>query len=158
MKRSLFSVLIFLRETLVPKVRVYIQLLSMFSAYYQTSLPYHVNGIDSNDTLYAGDKDYLNELQALINKVLEDVLEALTKLKEEKEESLQKAQAKLSFDLFNAVISLAELNGKSATLAVNLYALAKGNVDAGYLNSSVNYLKSKDSPLVKELVKKLASM
>ena len=130
----------------------------MFSAYYQTSLPYHVNGIDSNDTLYAGDKDYLNELQALINKVLEDVLEALTKLKEEKEESLQKAQAKLSFDLFNAVISLAELNGKSATLAVNLYALAKGNVDAGYLNSSVNYLKSKDSPLVKELVKKLASM
>jgi hypothetical protein len=120
--------------------------------------------------LYAGDKDYLNELQALINKVLEDILEQLTKLKEDPEEAVsvkyilvlmnkaQKAQAKLSLDLFNAVLCFAEINGKSATLAVNLYALAKKNVDPAYLNNSLNYLKSKDSPLVKELVKKLASM
>jgi hypothetical protein len=63
--------------------------LSLFSAYGQPKFPYHYNNVEANDTLYGGDVDYQNELQALIGKVLEELLEDLAKLKEDSDESVR---------------------------------------------------------------------
>lgn len=43
--------------------------------------------MDSNDVLYGADPDYLGEIQAIINKVLDDILEEIAKLKSEEAES-----------------------------------------------------------------------
>jgi hypothetical protein len=66
-----------------------------------------------------------------------------------------KNQARLALDLFNYLLSFAELNTKSATLAVNLFSLAKQNSDQAYLANSIQYLKTKEGNLARELLKKL---
>jgi len=130
------------------KVRLHMNALSLLASYQQTRLPYHIKGVDSNDVLYGGDPDYLAELQAIISKILEEILQSLTDMP-------GKSQSKLALDLFNYTLAFAELNAKSATLAVNLFSLAKKEGEAAYLNQSLSYLKGKESNLARELLKKL---
>jgi len=142
----------------IAKHKIFMSLLSLFSVYYQPKFPYHYPGVDTNDILYGGDPDYQKEVQALINKIVEDLLEDLAKLTEDKDESAHKNQSKIALDLFNYLLSFSELNAKSATLAVNLYSLAKKVPPEGnYLMNSVNSLKFKEGNLAKELHKKLTS-
>lgn len=54
-------------------------LLVLFSTLGQSRLPYHIAGVESNDSLYGGDGDYLQDIQDLINKLLETVLEEIAK-------------------------------------------------------------------------------
>jgi hypothetical protein len=60
-------------------------------------------------------------------------------------------------DLFNYTIAFAELNAKSATLAANLYALAKKEGEVVYLVQSLVPLRLKEGNLAKELLKKLGN-
>jgi len=101
----------------------------------------------------------LNELQAILNKVLEDTLEELSKFQSDTPAEATK-QSKLALDLINITLSCADLNAKSATLCVKLYELAKQHLTSemqSYVKNTFNYLKSKESNLARELLKKLSS-
>jgi hypothetical protein len=54
--------------------------------------PYHIQGVDSNDTLFSGEVDYLTELNGFIDQMLGDVLEIMAQLKEDHDVSAQKNQ------------------------------------------------------------------
>jgi len=137
-------------------------LLSLYSAYYQTSLPYHIDKIDSNDVLYAGDSDFTDELLANTNKVLEEVLEDLNKLKDEPDQLIQRKAARLALDVYNNIITAAELNAKSATLAYNLFSLAKKSLASGadqaYLKNSLQFTETLPTKMSQELAKKLKAL
>ena len=64
------------------EVGVYIEMLGLLGAFAQRSLPYHVDGVDSNDTLYGGSKEYCEELDELVESVMKLIVEKLTKLGE----------------------------------------------------------------------------
>jgi len=142
------------------KAKLYMAVLSMFSSFGQPKLPYHINGVDCNDVLYGGDLNYANELQSVINKVLDELLEELAKLAQPDSEVSPQAQGKLALDLFNHLLSYSVLNAKSATLAVNLYSLAKKNLDGSspYLANSLASVRTKEGNLAGELYKKLLSV
>jgi len=140
--------------TSTAKCRIFLNMLSLMSTYFQTKIPYRMNGVDSNDILYGGDSGYTNELQAIINKLLELVLDEIAKYSKPETENT-KLQGKLAIDVFNYIISYSELNAKSATLAFQLYGLASKAENPKLLQSSLLYLKTKEGTLAKELHKKL---
>lgn len=59
------------------KARVYLGFISLFCTYAQVKFPYHIDKVESNDTLYGGEATYLEELQAFIDKLIEEVLTQL---------------------------------------------------------------------------------
>jgi len=139
------------------KARVLMNMLSLFSTYAQAKLPYRLAGVDANDTLYGRDSGYISELMAIINKVLETVLDEVARFSKPDSEN-PKALSKLALDLFNYIVSFAELTAKSATLAFQLYGLAsKGGDNQKYIQSSLQYLKTREGNLARELHKKLAN-
>ncbi|KAL6057485.1 Trafficking protein particle complex subunit 6B [Balamuthia mandrillaris] len=100
-------------------------LLSMFCAHYQDKLPYHINGLESNDVLYGDDPAARKELEMIIDKLIELILQQLAALKKTNTATAKREQVALALALFEHTICLAELNAKSATLAANLFNLAK---------------------------------
>jgi len=140
----------------VAKLRIYCNMLVVFATCYQPKFPISIKGIEANDALYGGEPDYQNELQTIINKVLDDILEELAKLKAEDTENKDTAKhSKIALDIFNVTLAFAELTTKSATLAVKLFEIAKQGADGVYLSNSLNYVKTKEGNLAKELLKKL---
>eukprot|EP01113_Clastostelium_recurvatum_P024252 TRINITY_DN2894_c0_g1_i4.p1 TRINITY_DN2894_c0_g1~~TRINITY_DN2894_c0_g1_i4.p1 ORF type:complete len:702 (-),score=262.98 TRINITY_DN2894_c0_g1_i4:42-1856(-) len=141
------------------KLRVLSSTIPLFSAYYQTELPYHVDKVEANDTLYYDDSDFKAEVVTLINSVIEEVLEDVAKAQGDPDPAMQKKLARVALDLFNLTVSGAELTPKSATLAVNLFTLAKKNgADAAYLRSSITYVEGLKGKLPPELAKKLRTL
>jgi len=145
----------------VSKAKIFMNVLSLLSCFTQPNLPYRFRGVETNDELFAGDPDYANELQSMINKVLEQLLEELTNLSQAagNDTNLQQTQAKVVLDLFNFLLSFSQLNSKSATLAVQLFQLAKKHLSSSpYLINSLNRLKNKEGALMNELCKKLSAL
>jgi len=142
--------------TTTAKGRVYMNILSLLSAYAQTKLPYRVTGVESNDVLYGGDSGYITELQAIIGKVLEMILDEIAKFSKPETEN-PKSQGKLALDLFNYIISYSELNAKSATLAFQLFGLAAKAENPKLIQSSLHYLRTREGTMAKELYKKLVA-
>src|SRR4051794_26697103 len=81
--------------------------------------------VESNDVLYGGDAEFKTQLQAIIDRLLELILEQMAALKNDTSANSEKKQKLLASALLQYTIRLAALNAKSATLAANLFQLAK---------------------------------
>lgn len=139
-------------EVTVGRAQVYLNLLALFAAQKGT-LPYHIAKLDSNDVFYRGDADYHAELQAVLDKLVEELLLELSKLKEASGGSAAVGvmQARLALDFFNLTAAFAELNPKSAALAANLLNMAKKAPEIKpYLLQTLNYVRSVDRPDLQE--------
>lgn len=64
------------------KVKIYINMLSLLCSLGQTKLPYHIDGVDSNDELYGCSKSYLSELSEIISSCIAEVLRQLATIGE----------------------------------------------------------------------------
>jgi len=137
------------------KARLYINMLNLFAVCSQQKFPFHLANVESNDTLYANDPEYIDELQTIINKLLEMIQEEITLFKGDPQ--TQKLKSKLSLDLLNTTLAFAELNARSATLIVQLYTLCK-EAEPYYIKNSINYLRSKEGNLANELYKKIQTI
>jgi len=103
------------------RMRVYMNMMVLFSILAQHKLPYHVgdsvkgaSALDSNDVLYAREESYLTELQALLDKLLDEILTELAASK----------QPTLALELLNSLVFSAQLTPASAALAYDLFSLA----------------------------------
>ena len=56
------------------KARVLLKILGLCCAYWQDRFLYRVEGVDSNDLLYGGTKEYRVELIELINDAMNEVM------------------------------------------------------------------------------------
>jgi len=82
--------------------------------------------LESNDVLYGGDVQFSKELESMLNKIFEQILENIKQLKEEGP-SGAKNHRLLVLSLFNTILSYGELNADSGSFAGKLFLLAKEN-------------------------------
>eukprot|EP01117_Protostelium_nocturnum_P011747 TRINITY_DN4283_c0_g1_i5.p1 TRINITY_DN4283_c0_g1~~TRINITY_DN4283_c0_g1_i5.p1 ORF type:complete len:665 (+),score=249.48 TRINITY_DN4283_c0_g1_i5:119-2113(+) len=151
-------------EHSTAKLRVYVKCLPLLSAQSQVKSPYGFSGVEGNDTLYGTDAAYLTELQQMIDKVVEDILQLVSNLSTAAEEQTKNYPelGKIAIDLFNYLLSFAQLTPKAANLAVKLFNIAKNwplnnSSTKKYIQNSLDQLSFNPQPLSQELYKKLSS-
>uniref|UniRef100_A0A663ESL5 VPS35 endosomal protein-sorting factor-like n=1 Tax=Aquila chrysaetos chrysaetos TaxID=223781 RepID=A0A663ESL5_AQUCH len=123
------------------KVRIYTNVLHLLSAMTQEAYIYHVDKVDSNDTLYGGDSKFLTEINKLCETVIAQILDHLKTLG--KEETL-KRQSQLALYFFNTILAHGDLrNNKLNQLSVNLWNLAQkhGFADTKTMVKTLEYIK-----------------
>ncbi|XP_059682181.1 VPS35 endosomal protein-sorting factor-like isoform X4 [Gavia stellata] len=123
------------------KVRIYTNVLHLLSAMTQEAYIYHVDKVDSNDTLYGGDSKFLAEINKLCETVIAQILDHLKNLG--KEETL-KRQSQLALSFFNTILAHGDLrNNKLNQLSVNLWNLAQkhGFADTKTMVKTLEYIK-----------------
>ncbi|XP_075370720.1 VPS35 endosomal protein-sorting factor-like isoform X1 [Mycteria americana] len=123
------------------KVRIYTNVLHLLSAMTQEAYVYHVDKVDSNDTLYGGDSKFLAEINKLCETVIAQILDHLKTLG--KEETL-KRQSQLALYFFNTILAHGDLrNNKLNQLSVNLWNLAQkhGFADTKTMVKTLEYIK-----------------
>ncbi|XP_069503258.1 VPS35 endosomal protein-sorting factor-like isoform X2 [Ambystoma mexicanum] len=123
------------------KVRIYTNVLHLLAAMSQESYPYHVDKVDSNDTLYGGDSKFLSEINRLCETVIGQILDHLKTLG--KDETL-KRQGFLALSFFNSVLAHGDLrNNKLNQLSVNLWSLSQKNgfADTKTMVRTLEYIK-----------------
>uniref|UniRef100_A0A8C4V9M6 VPS35 endosomal protein-sorting factor-like n=1 Tax=Falco tinnunculus TaxID=100819 RepID=A0A8C4V9M6_FALTI len=123
------------------KVRIYTNVLHLLSAMTQETYIYHVDKVDSNDTLYGGDSKFLAEINKLCETVIAQILDHLKTLG--KEETL-KRQSQLALYFFNTILAHGDLrNNKLNQLSVNLWNLAQkhGFADTKTMVKTLEYIK-----------------
>jgi hypothetical protein len=64
------------------KTKVYLGILSLFCTYAQAKFPYHIDKVESNDSLYGGEASYMQELLVFIDKLVEEILSQLAMIGE----------------------------------------------------------------------------
>lgn len=95
----------------------------MLHAVAQETYPYHIEKVDSNDTLYGWDPKFLTEVNKMSSVILDEILAHLKYLGSKEQ---YKRQATLALDLFVRVVSLADLNQPElGSLALNLWNLSQ---------------------------------
>ncbi|XP_052791278.1 VPS35 endosomal protein-sorting factor-like [Mya arenaria] len=141
------------------KVVVYTRVLAMLSASCQEAFPYHVDKVDSNDTLYGLDPKYLSELQGICGTLVEEIL---THLKTLTTPETTKRQTILSLELFQTVIGHGDLgHEKLFNLAVKLWGLAQRShmADQKQMKKIQSCIRQKasviDGKVFKELLSKI---
>uniref|UniRef100_A0A670K061 VPS35 endosomal protein-sorting factor-like n=1 Tax=Podarcis muralis TaxID=64176 RepID=A0A670K061_PODMU len=123
------------------KVRIYTNVVHLLSAMSQETYIYHVDKVESNDTLYGGDTKFLAETNKLCETLIAQILEHLKSLG--KDETL-KRQSQLALNLFNSILAHGDLrNNKLNQLAVNLWNLAQrhGYADTKITVKTLEYIK-----------------
>ncbi|CAH6793002.1 Vps35l [Phodopus roborovskii] len=123
------------------KIRIYTSVLHLLSAMSQDTYLYHIDKVDSNDSLYGGDSKFLAENSKLCEAVMAQILEHLKTLA--KDEAL-KRQSLLGLSFFNSILAHGDLrNNKLNQLSVNLWHLAQrhGCADTRTMVKTLDYIK-----------------
>lgn len=107
------------------KAIVYLHVLDLLHAVAQESYPYHIEKVDSNDTLYGWDPKFLNEVNKMSTIILDEILNHLKMLGVKEQ---YKKQSAIALDLFLRVVLKSNLNQPDlADLALNLWNLSQKN-------------------------------
>lgn len=120
---------------------IYLKVLDMLSAAAQEYYLYHVEKVDSNDTLYGSDPKFIAEINKMCTILLEEILSHLKNLGINE---LYQSQGFLSFSLFSRIMVRGNLKEASLlSLAVNLWNLAQrhNQLDSKKVTKIVEYLK-----------------
>ncbi|XP_031288974.2 VPS35 endosomal protein-sorting factor-like isoform X1 [Camelus dromedarius] len=125
------------------KIRIYTCVLHLLSAMSQETYLYHIDKVDSNDSLYGGDSKFLAENNKLCETVMAQILEHLKTLA--KDEAL-KRQSALGLSFFNSILAHGDLrNNRLNQLSVNLWHLAQrhGCADTRTMVKTLEYIKKR---------------
>ncbi|GAB5364098.1 hypothetical protein AAMO2058_000939900 [Amorphochlora amoebiformis] len=144
----------------VSKCELYLGLVRLFCAFSQRSFAYHVPRVDSNDTLFGSNEIYEKSLEHFTDTLLTETLNQLHGVVESKERGAKEAQATLSLDLVNILLSTMTMNKKSATLVVKLYRLAAGVTQDDvkkYQNRTLEHAEAKKGTWYQDIVTQLRS-
>jgi len=107
------------------KIKVFMNTTSLLAAACQDRYLYGISKVDSNDSLYAGDRKLVAEVAKLVHTLLEQILEHMRSLTTSPE--LQRRQAVLALGLFARLFVHADVSEDTniSTLLVNLWTLAQ---------------------------------
>ncbi|XP_049645054.1 VPS35 endosomal protein-sorting factor-like isoform X1 [Suncus etruscus] len=123
------------------KIRLYTCVLHLLAAMSQETFLYHIDRVDSNDSLYGGDTKFLAENTKLCETVMAQILEHLKALA--KDEAL-KRQSSLGLLFFNSILAHGDLrNHRLNQLSVSLWHLAQrhGCADPRIMVKTLEYIK-----------------
>lgn len=144
----------------VGKTKVMMGFVRLFATYHQTTFPTHIEGVESNDSLYGGTQEYRAEIHGCIETLIESIKEQITNIGNKGDLISKKESGTLSLDLINLIITFMEMNPTSATLVVKLHTAAKksGAVDPNYLNNTFNNIEAKKGTWYQDVAHKIRNM
>ncbi|XP_074035447.1 VPS35 endosomal protein-sorting factor-like isoform X3 [Leptinotarsa decemlineata] len=119
---------------------LYISVIDVLTAMAQEDYPYHIDKVESNDSLYGCDPKFSSEIDSICSIVIREILTLLKDL------GSCKRQSQVATDLFCRVALRADLTRKPLfILALNLWQLSlkNGYADVKYMVRSREYLKQK---------------
>ena len=90
--------------------------------------------VESNDVLYAGDTDYQQEAQDIIDALIQKIMDNLSALERNPDSSAKKNRANLAMEFFNTTVAHAAITESTGKLLVNLHKIAKGSKPAALAN------------------------
>jgi len=142
----------------VGKCKLYLGLVRLFSTFAQRKFPYHVNRVDSNDTLFGSNEIYIKSLTHFTNTLITQTLNQLHGIVEgkDKDKTAKASQSELALDLVNILTSTMTMNKQSATLVVKLYRLAAGVKETDkYRERTLSHIESKRGTWYQDIVARL---
>ena len=110
------------------RVKVFMEILTVLCSYAQETLPYHVPGVESNDTLYAGDSDYSAELHTRVQQCMVAIEGMLVDL-EEGGGTAHLTQSRLLMELASLMGARLELTKPVCVYILNLLKKAATRKD-----------------------------
>ncbi|XP_022913780.2 VPS35 endosomal protein-sorting factor-like [Onthophagus taurus] len=135
--------------------QLYLNVLDLLTAMSQDFYFYHVDKVESNDTLYGSDPKFISEINRMCSVVLNEILNQLKSI------GHCRKQAALVVDLILNVAINADLNDAGMlNLISNLYGLLNNHEykDKLYIGRCINYLKYKNKenhPVLTQLINKM---
>merc|ERR1712080_679365 len=99
-------------------------LVSLLCAYAQRKFPYHIEGVISNDELYGGTVEYMNDLDEHLESLMKDILKNLATIGEDKSDYSQRAQGELALELCNLMVANFKMNEHVTKVCSGLFKLA----------------------------------
>jgi len=142
------------------KIRVYMSVLALFCTYAQPTFPYHIDRVESNDSLYGGDSSYMAQVTLFIDTLMEQLVAMLTQLSAATDLIARKRQGTLCLDFVNQIISSLTMNNASATLVVKLFQLAHQTqaVEPGYLRRTLLHIQHKKGSWYQDVAAKILDL
>ncbi|CAH0550259.1 unnamed protein product [Brassicogethes aeneus] len=135
---------------------IYISVIDMMSTMNQEVYPYHIDKVESNDSMYGSDPKFISEVNNICSILLGEILTQL------KEMGPCRRQSQLATELFIRVVTRGDINSANRiTLALNLWQLSvkNGYADVKYMARTKNYFQkvavSKNNKILQQLVDKL---
>merc|ERR1711991_437998 len=104
-----------------------LSILPALASLYQTELPYHINKVDSNDVLYAGDPEYIEELDQMVAKVISLIIADFEALKKISDQSARQILKSLSLKFLNHSFTLVGINSNNYELFTKVADMAKSS-------------------------------
>lgn len=147
-------------SNLDSKPAIYLNMLDYLFSMAQENYSYHIDKVDSNDTLYGNDPLFLDHINQLGEQIIEEIF---IYIKDLGKRQLAKRQSNVSFDCFYRLI----MNGdtkKVGKLAFNFWQLGlKENLlDSKSLTKGINFVikmsKCYNDPDLLILSQKMASL
>jgi len=136
---------------------IYIKVLAMLSTVVQESLPYHVVGLDSNDALYGGDPQFIDDVDRIAVTLLREVGTRLRELGASSDTVHR--QSVLALDLFSCILAHGNLqNERVCKLASSLWTMAvqHGQLDPKLMASTAQSVALKAARLENSALAQLA--
>ncbi|CAL1536882.1 unnamed protein product [Lymnaea stagnalis] len=127
------------------RILVYSRVLAMLSAASQEEYLYHIDKVDSNDSMYGNDPKFLAEVKSMADTLIAEIL---THLKTISAPEFSKRQSSLITEIVSVLLTTCDFSQQSvATLTVNLWGLAQknGQADVKTLKKLLDVAKAKAS-------------
>ncbi|CAH1997005.1 unnamed protein product [Acanthoscelides obtectus] len=119
---------------------LYVNVIDLLSVMSQEEYSYHVDRVESNDSLYGSDTKFLVEINNMCSIIIGEILTLLKDL------GICRRQSQLAIELFLRVALRGDLSMKSVSaLALNLWQLSlkNGNADVKYMAKTKEYIRKR---------------
>ncbi|XP_008195313.1 VPS35 endosomal protein-sorting factor-like [Tribolium castaneum] len=142
-------------ESNISLISIYLSVIDMLSVMAQEWYPYHIDKVESNDSLYGSDKKFIAEINKICSVVTNELMSKLQSL------GPCTKQSTFAIELFVKLAVRNDLTNQMLVLALNLWNLAKrdNTLDTKYLIRTKNYVKKRtfacNNTLLQELVNKM---
>jgi hypothetical protein len=130
------------------KIQAALAVIPVLCCYYQRKLPYHIAGIASNDDLYGGNPEYMDELAGYISNLMDDILSQLSELMEDSN-TPKGLGGFLALDFASTILFNFELTAPSTALCSKLMKLALKHApdfkqaDKIYMNNTLKAIQTR---------------
>lgn len=111
------------------KLNAYLAVIPLLCVYFQRKHPYHVDGIASNDELFGGNAEFMQELQGYILTFVEDSSSQLLEIMEDTK-TLPGVGGILALDFVNQLLFSFECEASSASFMSRMMKLAIKSSDS----------------------------
>ena len=132
-------------EGSIARAEAYVSMITLLSTSKKPPFPYHLEGVDGNDVLYAGTVEYEAEVNDFINELIPLVWAEIQVFKKmQKLPGMKIKKAKISLDLLNIVLTSTTLTPELAKLVQELHATAAKNKTHSLFNkNTLTWLRTK---------------